>query len=135
MMNVLRKEIRLLFLFFLCDFFFAHLHHLLLQTMKKQHFSTVLHDLYRRALKHTKYRWLVIFGTLLYLASPLDISPDVFPVLGWIDDGVVVSLLISEVGQLMTEKVKRKRNSATDAELTVDDDTVPTITVEAVSVG
>lgn len=103
--------------------------------MKKQHFSTVLHDLYRRALKHTKYRWLVIFGTLLYLASPLDISPDVFPVLGWIDDGVVVSLLISEVGQLMTEKVNRKRNSATDAELTVDDDAVPTITVDAVSVG
>ncbi|MEO1392963.1 MAG: YkvA family protein [Cyanobacteria bacterium J06634_5] len=103
--------------------------------MKKQHFSTVLHDLYCRALKHSKYRWLVIFGTLLYLASPLDISPDVFPVLGWIDDGVVVSLLISEVGQLMTEKVNRKRNSATDAELTVDDDTVPTITVDAVSVG
>ncbi|NJM99520.1 MAG: DUF1232 domain-containing protein [Phormidesmis sp. RL_2_1] len=100
------------------------------QQPQKKHLSTVLHDLYRQALKHTKYRWVVIFGTLLYLVSPLDISPDVFPVLGWIDDGIVVSLLVSEIGQMMAEQLKRKKstNTATDTAT----DTVPTITVDAV---
>ena len=113
--------------------------------MKKQPFSNVFHDLYRKALKHTKYRWLVILGTLLYLVSPLDISPDVFPVLGWIDDGLVASLLITEVSSLMMEQLKRKRQSvipsdaAFDTEVAVhldnaDDDTVKTITVDAVTV-
>ena len=100
--------------------------------MKKQHFASVLHDLYRKALKHTKYRWLVIFGTLLYLVSPLDISPDVFPILGWIDDGVVVGLLITEVSQLMTEQLKRKKQPTVKAK--TDLETAQTITVDAVSV-
>lgn len=98
--------------------------------MKKQHFSTALHELYRKALKHTKYRWVVILGTLLYFVSPLDISPDVFPVLGWIDDGVVVSLLVTEVSQLMTEQLKRKRQVTADS----DEDTQETITIDAVSI-
>ncbi|MGB7087580.1 MAG: YkvA family protein [Phormidesmis sp.] len=107
--------------------------------MKKQPFSNAFHDLYRKALKHTKYRWVVILGTLLYLVSPLDISPDVFPVLGWIDDGIVVSLLISEVSQLMTEQRKRKhfsanRQSDTDFNEGVETDSGKTITVEAVQV-
>ncbi len=109
--------------------------------MKKQPFSNIFHDLYRTALKHTKYRWLVILGTLLYLVSPLDIAPDVFPVLGWIDDGLVASLLITEVSSLMMEQLKRKRQASTafNTEMAVhlsdeDDDAVKTITVDAVSV-
>lgn len=104
--------------------------------MKKQHFSTFLHDLYRKALRHTQYRWIVILGTLLYLVSPLDISPDVFPILGWIDDGVVVSLLVTEVSSLMSEQLRRKRQSnpgvAFDANAIPTN--APTITVDAVSV-
>lgn len=111
--------------------------------MKKQSknpFSAAIHNLYRQALQHTKYRWVVIFGTLLYLVSPLDISPDVFPILGWIDDGILVSLLVTEVSQLMMQQLKSKsqtkfqnRSQATDA--LGNDDAVPTITVEAVSIG
>lgn len=101
--------------------------------MKKQHFASILHNLYRKALKHSKYRWLVVFGTLLYLVSPLDISPDVFPVLGWIDDGVVASLLITEVSQLMTEQLKRKRKP--EVETKTELETAQTITVDAVAVG
>ncbi|MGB7249046.1 MAG: YkvA family protein [Phormidesmis sp.] len=76
---------------------------------------------------------------MLYLVSPLDISPDVFPVLGWIDDGIVVSLLISEVSQLMTEQLKRKHFSASsrseaDFNEGVETDSGKTITVEAVQV-
>ena len=97
--------------------------------MKKQHFSNTLHNLYRKALRHTKYRWLVIFGTLLYLVSPLDISPDVFPVLGWIDDGLVVSLLVTEMSQILAEQLKQKRPLDKESE-TAD---AQTITVEAVT--
>lgn len=97
--------------------------------MKKQHFSTALHNLYRKALKHTKYRWIVILGTLLYLVSPLDISPDVFPVLGWIDDGLVVSLLVTEMSQILAEQLKRKQPLSKESEVA----DAQTITVEAVS--
>ncbi len=97
--------------------------------MKKQHFSTALHNLYRKALKHTKYRWIVILGTLLYLVSPLDISPDVFPVLGWIDDGLVVSLLVTEMSQILAEQLKQKRSFNRESEVA----DAQTITVEAVS--
>ena len=105
-------------------------------------FSAAIHELYRKALQHTKYRWLVIFGTLLYLASPLDISPDILPVLGWIDDGIVVSLLLTEVSQLIMQQVKSKRQI--DKPFTAEpfitepfdlsEETVPTITVKAVPV-
>ena len=104
----------------------------------KQQFSGILHNWYRKALKHTKYRWLVILGTLLYLVSPLDISPDAFPIIGWIDDGIIVSLLISEVSQLVTEELKKKQlfnnTLKTDIETVVDTDNVKTITVDAVTV-
>ena len=69
----------------------------------------------------------------MYLASPLDISPDVFPVIGWIDDGVIASLLIAEVGQLVTEQLKRKQQSAAVAEIETDD--ARAVTVETVTVG
>ncbi|MEM6423877.1 MAG: YkvA family protein, partial [Cyanobacteria bacterium P01_D01_bin.128] len=56
---------------------------------------------YRSTIRHPKYRWLIIGGTLIYLLSPLDISPDFLPVIGWIDDGILVALLIGEVSQMM----------------------------------
>ena len=58
---------------------------------------------YRNGLRNPKYRWLIIFGTLTYILSPLDISPDVIPLLGWIDDGILITLLVTEVSQLLSE--------------------------------
>ncbi len=55
---------------------------------------------YRNGLRNPNYRWLIILGTLAYLLSPIDISPDVFPLIGWIDDGILITLLIAEVAQL-----------------------------------
>lgn len=107
--------------------------------MKKQtnkHLSGVLHNLYRKALKHSKYSWLVVLGTLFYLVNPLDIAPDMLPVLGWVDDGLIVTLLVTEMGQLMSEQLTRKRSgfSETATEASEDLDEVPPITVDAVSV-
>jgi uncharacterized membrane protein YkvA (DUF1232 family) len=66
---------------------------------------------YRQTLRHTKYRWLLIAGTLLYLFSPIDIAPDFIPILGWIDDGVVATLLVTEISGLMLEQLQRRQNN------------------------
>ncbi|MFE4105469.1 YkvA family protein [Almyronema epifaneia] len=69
---------------------------------------------YRNTLRNTRYRWLIVFGTLLYLLSPLDISPDFIPVIGWIDDGILVTLLVSEVSQLAAEYLNKRRQQVPD---------------------
>jgi uncharacterized membrane protein YkvA (DUF1232 family) len=86
---------------------------------------------YRNGIRNSKYRWVIILGTLFYLLSPLDISPDFLPGIGWIDDGLLASLLIAEVSQLMTEKFKaHKDKSASVAAETTE----AVVDVEAVSV-
>lgn len=59
---------------------------------------------YRSGLRHPKYRWWVILGSLLYLFGPLDISPDVVPIVGWLDDGLIATLLITEVSQFLVDR-------------------------------
>jgi uncharacterized membrane protein YkvA (DUF1232 family) len=72
---------------------------------------------YRQTLRHAKYRWVLIAGTLIYLFSPIDIAPDFIPILGWIDDGVVATLLVTEISGLMLEQLQRRQrnNVAADA--------------------
>ncbi len=65
-----------------------------------------IYNWYRDLLRNPKYRWWVVAGSLLYLVSPIDISPDVFPVIGWLDDGIIISLLIAEVSQIAREKLQ-----------------------------
>lgn len=64
---------------------------------------------YRNTLRNTKYRWLIVAGTLLYLLSPIDIAPDFIPLIGWIDDGVVVTLLVTEMSQILMETLNSRR--------------------------
>lgn len=73
----------------------------------------VLYEGYRKLIRHPKYRWLVIAGSLVYLVSPIDISPDVVPIVGWIDDGVVMTLLLTEVSSLLLDRVKTKKAGKT----------------------
>jgi uncharacterized membrane protein YkvA (DUF1232 family) len=63
-----------------------------------------LYNWYRATLRNSKHRWLVVFGSLLYLVSPLDLATDVFPIVGWIDDGVIVTVLVTEMSQLLIEQ-------------------------------
>ncbi|MCW6035326.1 DUF1232 domain-containing protein [Spirulina subsalsa FACHB-351] len=64
---------------------------------------------YRKTLRNTKYRWFLIGGTLLYLISPIDISPDFIPIIGWIDDGIIATVLVTELTQLVLENRKRRK--------------------------
>ena len=62
-----------------------------------------LYNLYRTTLRNPKYRWWIILGTFVYLFSPLDLAPDLFPLLGQIDDVVLLTLLFSEFSQMFGE--------------------------------
>ncbi|XGV99930.1 MAG: YkvA family protein [Leptolyngbya sp. BL-A-14] len=71
---------------------------------------------YRTVIRNPKYRWWIIGGSLLYLLSPFDISPDFIPVVGWIDDGLIATLLVAELSTWALERLKaRKGNDPTQA--------------------
>ncbi|NJK28556.1 MAG: DUF1232 domain-containing protein [Coleofasciculaceae cyanobacterium SM2_3_26] len=94
-----------------------------------------LYNWYRSVIRNPKYRWWIILGTLVYLFSPLDISPDVFPIVGQIDDVVLVTLLVSEVSAMLMEFfqgriAKGQEESVKDAK----SEPAETIDVEATSV-
>lgn len=83
-----------------------------------------IYNWYRDLLRNPKYRWWVVGASVVYLVSPLDISPDVFPVIGWIDDGIVISLLIAEVSQIVKAKLQEHSVRADKATETVQDTAV-----------
>jgi uncharacterized membrane protein YkvA (DUF1232 family) len=72
-----------------------------------------LYNWYRTLLRSSKYRWLVILGSLVYLLSPVDLATDMIPVVGWLDDGVIATLLVTEVSQLLLEKYKANKTRNT----------------------
>lgn len=73
----------------------------------KQLFGAPLANWFRNIIRNSKYRWLVILGSLFYLVSPLDISPDVFPIVGWIDDGLLATIVMAELTQMVIERRKK----------------------------
>jgi uncharacterized membrane protein YkvA (DUF1232 family) len=97
---------------------------------------------YRDLIRNPKYRWWVILGTALYFISPFDIAPDFLPIVGQIDDAFILTLLVSEVSQLMIESFKA-RKGYTESSDSTNPTTTPTpstntqtntIDVDAVSV-
>ena len=92
-----------------------------------------LYTWYRNTIRNPKYRWWVILGTLAYVLSPFDISPDFLPVVGQIDDIAIVTLLVAEVSQMVIDFMKLRRGE----DVPVVSDTTPnsgTVDVDAVSV-
>lgn len=79
---------------------------------------------YKNTLEHPKYRWVLVGATLLYLLSPIDISPDFIPIIGWIDDAVVASIFVTSLSQIMLTGLTKKRTDLSDdanaANTTVD---------------
>jgi uncharacterized membrane protein YkvA (DUF1232 family) len=79
--------------------------------MKNQFLNQVLQNGVRKALRNPKYRGLALITALFYLASPLDIIPDTIPIIGWIDDGVIASIVIGEVSQIVLEQMKKRNKN------------------------
>ena len=77
--------------------------------MKIPFFSRI----YSGLLKHPRYRWLVMGASLLYLVSPIDFSPDVIPILGWLDDGVVATLLATSITQVLLDRRQAMKDQKT----------------------
>ena len=75
--------------------------------------ATSFYNWYSNTLRNTKYRWLIVLGTLAYLISPIDIAPDFIPIIGWIDDGVLAALLVAELSQLLLGVLNQKGRKST----------------------
>lgn len=90
-----------------------------------------IYNWYRNSLRNPKYRGWMIVGTLAYLLSPFDLSPDLFPIVGQIDDLALLTLFISELSQILIEGYKQRQvttqpeSNASDSQNTVDVDAVP----------
>ncbi|NJR39324.1 MAG: DUF1232 domain-containing protein [Leptolyngbyaceae cyanobacterium CSU_1_4] len=76
-----------------------------------------IYDWYRDVIRNPKYRWWVIVGSLAYIISPIDIAPDFIPIIGQVDDVLIMTLLVSEVSQLLINRVKamKGKDSVVDA--------------------
>ena len=60
--------------------------------------------------KKTRQKWGIVLGfvaAIVYLLIPTDISPDVVPVVGWIDDIVAILLAITNA-ILLANKIKKQ---------------------------
>lgn len=68
-------------------------------------FRTELVLLWRAFLRpETPLRLKALMLTVpLYLLSPLDLIPDVIPVLGWLDDAIVIPLLVGLIVRLLPQ--------------------------------
>lgn len=66
---------------------------------------------YKATLRNTKYRWLLVLGTIIYLVSPIDIAPDFLPIIGWVDDGLLATLLVTELSQIALEQLNKRKQS------------------------
>ncbi|NER34975.1 MAG: DUF1232 domain-containing protein [Oscillatoria sp. SIO1A7] len=94
-------------------------------------------NLYRTGLRNPTYRWGLIVGTFIYLLSPIDISPDLIPLLGQIDDFALVMLLVTGLSQLIGEWMQRqqlevKSNSTENNDNSANE--TKTVDVKAVSI-
>ena len=79
-----------------------------------------LYSWYRSMIRNPQYRWWIVLGTLAYLWSPIDILPDIFPIIGWIDDGLLATLLVSEISQLVLTRLKLKTDEKQTAKPIVE---------------
>ncbi|MBD0343296.1 MAG: DUF1232 domain-containing protein [Coleofasciculus sp. Co-bin14] len=91
-----------------------------------------IYNWYRNTIRNPRYRWWMILGTIVYLFSPIDIAPDFIPVIGQIDDVLLLTLLVSEVSQLLVDKVKARQEEAVVAD--TNNSAEKTVDVDAVSV-
>ncbi|MDJ0647824.1 MAG: YkvA family protein [Xenococcaceae cyanobacterium MO_188.B19] len=91
---------------------------------------SAIYNWYRTAIRHPKYGIWVVVATLVYLVSPIDLSPDIFPIAGQIDDFILFSLLMTEVSQIAIDKYRNRKQEEntppSDVTVEVEAETVST---------
>lgn len=95
-----------------------------------------IYNWYRDLIRNPKYRWWVVLGTLAYLLNPFDIAPDFIPIIGELDDAVLMTLLVTEVSQLLIERVRARKGDPVAPSVPTPDasNSDQTVDVDAVSV-
>lgn len=83
-------------------------------------------------MRNSNSRTLLLVGILLYVISPLDILPDILPILGWVDDGLLASIAINEIVQMVVEHQRYSPTPTPDVAVTHPSEAV--IDVEAIPV-
>ncbi len=83
-----------------------------------------IYSWYRGLVSNPKYRWWVIGASLLYVVSPIDIAPDFIPFIGQIDDAVVITLLASELVQVLKDRNAIIKQQKGEKSVVVDDEPV-----------
>lgn len=91
---------------------------------------------YRRLLTHPKYGIWVMLASLLYVISPIDLSPDLLPFLGQIDDVALIVLMLSAATQWLSQQWLSEQPEADWTATTAqgDDSVRETVDVKAVEV-
>lgn len=89
---------------------------------------------YRKTIRDSKYRWLIILGTLAYLLSPIDLLPDMIPIIGQIDDVLILTVLVSEVSQILIDRIKTVKHKDTEAVADQTAASVDSVDVNAVQI-
>lgn len=87
---------------------------------------------YRRLLTHPRYGLWVLLGSLLYLVSPIDLSPDLIPLLGQIDDVALIVLMVSAASQWLSQQFLNEQTTENAPQ--PDDSVTKTVDVKAVEV-
>ena len=69
---------------------------------------------YQQLIENPKSRMIVVVLTLIYLISPIDIIPDLIPVIGELDDSILIIMLIYALLQYAPKTIpgKSKRDSS-----------------------
>jgi uncharacterized membrane protein YkvA (DUF1232 family) len=57
---------------------------------------------------------LATIAAILYVVSPVDLIPDLIPLLGWLDDGVVALLLLKFAQRLLPDELLRSLKTTMD---------------------
>jgi uncharacterized membrane protein YkvA (DUF1232 family) len=92
------------------------------------------YDWFRQTIRNPKYRWWIILGAVAYIVSPFDLAPDFIPFIGQIDDVAVMTLVVSEVSQILLDRVKASRDKKADVAASATPTAVNTSPVEVKAV-
>jgi uncharacterized membrane protein YkvA (DUF1232 family) len=77
-----------------------------------KHTFDLLHQ-YHRAFQNPKSRIVVIFATILYLASPIDILPEfLLGPIGFIDDTLLIIMFFAEISALVWKNHQSPKNTS-----------------------
>ncbi|WP_129596491.1 YkvA family protein [Anaerophilus nitritogenes] len=78
--------------------------------------------------KVSKWKKIMIVGSIVYVISPIDLIPDPILGLGWIDDAVVVGYMISKISKELDKYIQKdvedfeKKKVIEDVEYKIDDE-------------